>query len=374
MVSPLGLSAPVTWKNLIQGQTGIGVCVEGNGPVLAARVLGFSPNGARSRMGDFAILAAKEALLNAGFEASEWSEQSIGCAISQSKPVLANEWGPFKLSPDLLLSGFSGWSSENVVQRSLGLKGPAANVAAACATGVAAIQQSIFWLWSGECELVLAGASESSLNPLYWAGFENMGALVDAGDPKAARPFDKFRSGFSIGEGAAVMLLEKEDSLRTRGAKPLAFIKNVRMMHNPTDTIRFDEDGDYVARLILNVLRDSKKLDYINAHGTGTHLNDLQETRGIKKALGPEAYNIPISSTKAATGHMLGAAGAIEAAFCALAIHDQIIPPTLNLTTPDPDCDLDYVPHFARKKTVQTAMSLSYGFGGQMGAVIFERN
>ena len=415
-VSPLGLDAETTWKNLLAGQTGIhpfviaseakqshGFKNDGiasshqsfgtsqhygdnwngtslnNAPRndrnvrLEARVIGFSPNGARSRMGDFAVQAAAEALQNAGFNLDEVKGRPFGCAVSQSKPILTGDSGDLPIDPALILATFSGWSADAVVKRSLGLSGPSQNVVAACATGVASILLAMEWIREGKCDVVLAGAAESSFHPLYISGFDRMGALCRGKFPGDVRPFDLNRSGFAMGEGAAVLVLESEESLQKRKGRPLAFLKSVRMAHNAADPIRFDEDGYHVGRLIKKTVTEFGTVDYINAHGTATKINDRQETRGLKRAFGKLAHRIPISSTKAATGHLLGAAGAMEAAFCVLALRDQIVPPTLNLSTPDPDCDLDYVPNFSRKIPVRAAMSLSYGFGGQMGAVLFAR-
>ncbi len=378
IVSPLGTTSEITWRNLIEGRSGIEWEEGASGTErtqghLLAVVKGVSPNGAHSRMGDFAILAAKEALANAGFPWDTVRGMNIGCSVSQSKPPLSNEFGSYVLGPQLLLSSFSHWSCDTVVRRTLGLTGPAINVVAACATGVASIQQGVHWIQSGMCDVVLAGAAESSLNPLYLAGFENMGTLSPGHHPSDICPFDENRSGFAVGEGAAVLVLEREDVCRRRGRRSFAKVRSVRMMQTPVDSIQFDETGLYVGRLIQCVMASSDLPDYINAHGTGTKLNDLQETNGIKNAFGPQARNIPVSTTKAATGHLLGAAGALEAAFCVMSLREQIIPPTLNLNHPDPKCDLDYVPHMARRGQLKTALSLSYGFGGQMGAVLFEK-
>ena len=357
IVTPLGSSREKTWGALLSGHSAIARCAQG----WESRIYDFSPNGARSRMGDFALLAAEEALRHAGLPTDALHGKNIGCAVSQSKPLVQS------LDPQLLLASFFGWSSESVVQREFGLEGPCANLVAACATGVASIQAAAQWIDAGLCDMALAGAAESSLNEFYQAGFEKMGVLAGDG---GAKPFDKNRTGFVMGEGAAVLLLESSDSARRRGHAPIAKYLKAVLRQSASDALRFDPDGDSVAALIKQTIAGFETPGYINAHGTGTQFNDLTETRGIQKAFAAVAKAPPVSSTKAATGHLLGAAGAVEAAFAALALRDQKIPPTLNLTDRDPGCDLDYVP-FSRSVDISSALSLSYGFGGQMGAVLF---
>lgn len=384
IVTPLGNGREKTWRALLGGKSAINRGDEG----FEARVYDFSANGARSRMGDFAILAAAEAIRHAGLDVDNLRGKNIGCAVSQSKPVIPSKAGiqvsshllrningldsRFRVDDeagiDILLGSFFGWSAESVVQREFGLEGPSANLVAACATGIASIQMGARWVQEGVCDMVLVGAAESSLNEFYRAGFRQMGVLAEEGQ---ARPFDLKRTGFVMGEGAAVMLLESERSARGRGHAPVARLASAVMRQSRSDALRFDPDGGAVAALIGSATQSAGAPGYINAHGTGTWFNDLAETRGIKKSLGAAARDIPVSSTKAATGHLLGAAGAVEAAFAALALRDQRVPPTLNLSTNDPDCDLDYVPRDARAVALTSTMSLSYGFGGQMGAVMF---
>ncbi len=358
LVTPLGNGRELTWKNLISGKTAIHETTNG----LEARVIDFSPNGARSRMGDFALLAAKEALDHAKIAIADRRRITIGCVIGQSKPVL----------PNFSLFSYSDWTANDVVKRELLLSGPTMNVIAACATGVAAIRTAMNWLEDGVCDVVLAGAAESSLTDFYKSGFEQMGVLAK-GPVTNVTPFGKNRSGFAMGEGAAVMVIERETSAHARGVKPVATVERAALGQNITDAIKSSEGGQAVARVIDAALKDHP-VDYINAHGTGTQMNDLSETRGIRLALGKKAYDVLVSSTKAATGHLLGAAGAVEAAFAALALRDQVAPPTLHLTQPDPACDLNYTPHASRRTPLVGAMSLSYGFGGQMGAVYFTRS
>jgi 3-oxoacyl-[acyl-carrier-protein] synthase II len=336
---------------------------------LNAAVIDFSINGALSRMGDFALFAAEEALVHAGFLPGKFDGFRFGCAVSQSKPVL-NSHTSF-LDPQLLLSTFTGLSAESVIKTKFQLHGPSANVVAACATGIASIQTGTRWIEENICDVVLVGASESSLNSFYQSGFQKMGVLIEGSDVSNVCPFDRKRKGFVMGEGAAVMVLESEETCLSRGGTVLATLQSVRMEHSAHDAIRFDTNGAAIARLIKNVLKNKKSPDYINAHGTGTEFNDWVETSALRTVFGPRANSIPVSSTKAATGHLLGAAGAVEAAFAVLALRDQVVPPTLHLKDADPNCDLDYVPVESRKKILNSTLSLSYGFGGQIGGVLF---
>lgn len=366
LVTPLGVTRELTWKNILEGRTAI--VKESHG--LEAHVQNFSMNGAHSRTGDFAVMAASEALNHAGISSEFISTHEIGCAISQSKPILSGHAGP-ALNPTLLLSSFFGFSCESIVQKEFSLTGPTANIAAACATGVASIETGVHWIQTGQCDVALVGAAEASLHPFFRSGFEQMGVLAHGENASAARPFDKNRSGFVMGEGAAVLVLESESSAKKRNHKPLGSVLSVKLHHSSHDPLRFDPDGSSIGRLVKEVATSTAGVGYINAHGTGTLFNDVVESKGIRLGLGKSADNVAVSSTKAATGHLLGAAGAVEAAFAVLALRDQILPPTLHLTEADPDCDLDFVPHQARKKKIDSAMSLSYGFGGQMGAVLF---
>ncbi|OVE75728.1 hypothetical protein BVX98_07085 [bacterium F11] len=392
LVTSLGQGREKTWANLLNGKSGIKLTSQG----LLAPIFDFVLNGAKSRMGDFCLMATEEALRDAGLDPFAVRGEPVGCAIGQSKPILSDPLHPFcqypnetqenfsipssdtpsssssDLDASLLLASFTGWSAEEIVRNTYQLTGPGSNMVAACATGIAALDLGMYWIQTHLCSRVLVGASESSLHPLYLAGFEQMGVLAKGRSADAARPFDRNRSGFVVGEGAAVLLLEKEASAQQRGHKPVAFLEKTALRHSASDTIRFDPNGKAVADLMRSVTQDIVP-DYINAHGTATRYNDAVETKGIRMAFEGKSDQIAVSSTKAATGHLLGAAGALEAAFSVLALRDGWVPPTLNLTDPDPECDLDYVPNRAREKNMETALSLSYGFGGQIGATLFRK-
>jgi len=370
MVSSLGVNAEETWAGILAGRTGIRKTPLG----LLAPVHNFEMNGARSRMGDFALLAAAEALAQAGLKEEEWAGSSMGCSISQSKPLIVYDQpsgGVSHLNPSLLISSFTGWSSEAVVQKAFKLEGPTGNISAACATGVASIQLGSFWIQEGRCDQVLVGAAESSLTPLYMSGFSQMGVLVEGENPEDVCPFDQSRSGFAMGEGAGVLLLETYETALGRGHQPLAELRAVCLTHSAIDPIHFDEEGTAVSRLIRKILLSHDGPDYINAHGTGTQFNDKIECSGINKAFKERTQDVYVSSTKASTGHLLGAAGALEAAITVLALRDQRVPQTLHLKNPDPDCQVRHVRNQSISAPLDRALSLSYGFGGQMGAVLF---
>jgi len=362
LITPLGSSREATWQRLIEGETGI----RAEKGALIARVRGVSANGAHSRAGDFVVLAAEEALVQSGVDVQA---REVGCAIGQSKPLFADDGAA---DAQLLLASFSGWSLESVVKTHLNLNGPSANVAAACATGVAAIETAASWIKSGACDVALAGAAESSLTDFYRAGFHRLGVLAEGTDPASVRPFDRQRSGFAMGEGAAVLVLESEEACRARGGRPLARLVRASLRQSSVDAIRLDDNGIDVARLINAVCAGKSAPAYVNAHGTGTAINDAAEAKGLTRAFGADA-KIYVGSTKAATGHLLGAAGAVEAAFAALAVERGVMPPSLNVSEPDELCSFPLVRGAALEGPVASALSLSYGFGGQMGAVLWER-
>jgi 3-oxoacyl-[acyl-carrier-protein] synthase II len=261
----------------------------------------------------------------------------------------------------------------------LGCKGPNLCLTTACAAGTHAVGEAFRHIVHGDCDVVVTGGTESVISPLAVGGFSAMKALSTRNDdPTAAsRPFDRDRDGFVISEGAGMLVLEELESAKRRGAAIYAEIIGYGQSSDAYHIAAPPEDGEGAARCMAAALRDAglnpEDIDYINAHGTSTPLNDKCETQAIKTVFGDHAYKLAISSTKSMTGHMLGAAGGIEAAFTVLSLHHGLLPPTANLHTPDPDCDLDYVPLAARKCAIATAMSNSFGFGGTNGVVIFRR-
>lgn len=329
---------------------------------------GVNPNGL-PRIFPLALSAAKEAIADSGIELSELAPERIGCSVSVSKPILTfplnRSNSPFTIHyslPD---------SVGQFLCRELKISGPTQNVVAACATGVHSLFHASRWLKQEECDIVLAGSAESSLHPLYIAGFKQMGVLSDF-----PCPYDARRKGFVMGEGAGVLVLERKRDAVTRRAKIYAEVSGCAIGADTTHPTAFDAEGASIERLLKRVLDSCKigknEVDYINLHGTGTKINDLIETKAIKKVFGKSAYKLSLSSTKGATGHLLGASGSVEAAITSFAICDQFVPPTANLEIPDPECDLDYTPKKGKNKKIEIALSLSFGFGGTIGAVVFK--
>ncbi len=270
-------------------------------------------------------------------------------------------------------------SAAGQVAITFGIRGPNLAIISACATGNNVIGEAFEAIRAGRVDAMLAGGAEAAIVPVAVAGFNSMTALSKRNDsPTAAsRPFDKNRDGFVMGEGAAVIVLESEAFARARGARILGEVIGYGLSNDAYHISAPREDGAGAMACMRGALRqaglDVTQIDYLNAHGTSTQLNDKSETGAIKRLFGEAAYNVPISSTKSMTGHLLGAAGAIEAVICLSAIQNNQIPPTINYETPDPDCDLDYVPNTSRAKTLNHVMSNSFGFGGHNACLIFGR-
>ncbi len=285
--------------------------------------------------------------------------------------------GPRRVSPFLITSMLPD-TATGLVAIALGADGANFAVTAACGTGGAAVGEGAELITRGDADIVLAGGFEAPLRPIYYAGFQAMRALAEHEDPTAAsRPFDRDRNGFVISEGAGVLILEELDHALARGAHIYAEFLGGATASDAFDMAAPVEDGGGIIRAMKRSLeRGSVQLetiDYINAHGPGTPIGDRVETRAIRTVFGPHAGGLMVSSTKSMIGHLMGAAGAVEAAVAALACERQAVPPTINYTTPDPDCDLDYVPNEARRATVRYAMSTSVGLGGHNSSVVFGR-
>ncbi len=286
--------------------------------------------------------------------------------------------GPGKISPFFIPAAIVNLAAGQVSIR-FGLKGPNSATCTACSTGAHAVGDSFKIIQRGDADAMLCGGAEAAITPMGVGGFAAMRALSTRNDDpdRASRPFDAERDGFVIGEGAGVLLLEELERARGRGAKIYAEMVGYGMSSDAFHITQPSENGDGAVRVMTNAIKDAgvqpQDVDYINAHGTSTHYNDKLETMAIKKVFGDSAYSIPVSSTKSMMGHLLGAAGGVEAGIIALALQDQIIPPTANLENADPDCDLDYVPGAARRRPVRYALSNSFGFGGTNAAVLMKR-
>ena len=396
---PLGLDMNTTWENLIAGKSGIDYITlcdpEPFETKFAGEVKGFDPGNYMSRkearrMDRFAqlsVAAARQAVESSGIHINSTNQASIAIVVGsgigglttlfQETKVLL-ESGPSKVSPFLVPMMISDMAAAQV-SIILGIKGLNLCTTSACSSSSDAIGVACELIKRGDAEVALAGGSESVINPIGIAAFNALKALSTRNsDPKlASRPFDAERDGFVIGEGACLLVLESLAHAQARGANILAEIIAYGASGDAYHITQPAEDGEGAVRAMKLALNKAGltpgEIDYINAHGTSTPLNDKTETLAIKTVFGDHAGQIPISSTKSMTGHLIGASGAIEAAACIMVIQHGIIPPTINLTHPDPECDLDYVPNVARQAKVTTALSNSFGFGGHNSVLIFRK-
>lgn len=395
-VSPLGLDAPSTWAAILAGQSGAGPITLFDASAqksrIAAEVKGFDANalfGHREarrmdRFAQLAIASAEEAVRDSGLHITDENRARIGAIvgtgiggsttmIEQVKIYL--EKGAERVSP-FLVPMIIPDSAGGLIAIRMKIQGPNWAISTACATSANAIGEAAEVIRRDQADVMLAGGSEGSVNEMAVAGLANMTALsTNNDDPaRASRPFDATRDGFVIGEGAAVLVLESLEHAQARRAKIYGEILGYGSTNDAYHISAPAENGRGAAECMRMALKDAslagEDIDYINAHGTSTPLNDKSETAAIKTAFGEYAYQVPISSTKSMTGHTIGAAGAIEAIVCLLAMRDGIIPPTINYTTPDPLCDLDYVPNKARKAELKITMSNSFGFGGHNATLI----
>ncbi len=408
MITPLGNAAGATWEALTQGVSGIGRITKFDASAFSCRIAGeirgFDPLAFMAvkeahRTDPFiqyALASALMAMEDAGlpvmprgtrprkslseaFRIGVLVGSGRGGVITTEKNMAALQGrGPKAVSPFYtpmsLVSMASGYLSMK-----LGAKGPCLDVSTACATGTHALGEAMKIIQRGDADVMIAGGSEAALTPLVLAGFCQAKALsLRNNDPeKASRPFDRDRDGFVLSEGAGVLILEELGHAQDRGARIYAELAGYGLSSDAYHYTRPDPDGEGPACAMMLVLSDANMLpediDYINAHGTSTISNDRIETLAIKKAFGEHARKLAISSSKSMLGHMLGAAGAVEAAIAALALQQGIIPPTINSEALDPECDLDYVPNKARKKNIQAALSNSLGFGGINASLVFRR-
>ena len=396
-VTPLGNDARSTWDAAVAGRSGIDWIRSFDAsefPVrVAAEVKDFDGSGvvppkeARrlERNVLLAVAAAREALTDAGLDGFDPARVGVvlGSAIGGVTGVLdqadvmrergADRVSPFFL-PNVLVDSASGQ-----VAITLGIRGPNYAVVSACATGSHTVGEGAELIKRGDADVILAGGTEACMHPLILAGFCAMRGLAveDEHPPHASRPFDATRAGFVMGEGACVLLLEELESARGRGATIYAEVLGYGASNDAHHMAQPDPDSVGVAEMMRAALRRAdvapERVGYINAHGTSTPLGDAAETRAIKEVFGDHAYELVVSSTKSVTGHCFGAAGAVEAMMCVLALKEGVIPPTINLRTPDPECDLDYVPNEARRVEVDVALSNAMGLGGHNGCVLLGR-
>jgi 3-oxoacyl-[acyl-carrier-protein] synthase II len=339
------------------------------------------------RFAQFAVAAARQAVADAGLDLDRADRDRCGCFIGaalgggafaeEQHEVFLRE-GLRKVRPTLALAVFSGSASCNIAI-DLGLTGPTSANSDSCSSGAIAIGEAFQWVRAGQADVMLAGGVECPLAPLIFGAFDLLGAMSARNDdpPRACRPFDRDRDGFVMAEGAAVLVLERLDHALRRGARLYGEVLGYGTTNDAYHMTAPLPSGAQAARAMRLALDDAglrpEQIGYINAHASSTPLNDVVETRAIKMVFGDHAYRVPISGTKAMHGHSLGASGAIEAAICLLAVHHDYLPPTLNLDTPDPDCDLDYIPQQGRAARVDYVLSNSFGFGGINACLVFGR-
>ncbi|MDB5085617.1 MAG: fabF [Bacilli bacterium] len=400
VISPLGNRVDTFWNALLEGKSGISRLDRFDASDFACQIAGqvndFEPEDyidkkdARrmDRFAQFAVAAAKQAMEQSGLEITEENEEEVGVYIGSGiggittlseNIITLHERGPKRVSPLLIPMMISDMASGQVSIQ-FGAKGPNSSPISACATGTNAIGDAFKIIERGQADVMICGGSESAIVPVAFAGFTNAKAICTSYNDRpteASRPFDAHRDGFVLGEGAGILVIEELEHAQTRGATILAEVVGYGMSGDAYHVTAPAPEGAGAARAMRFALKDAHinpaEIDYINAHGTSTDLNDKFETMAIKNAFGDYAYQVAISSTKSMTGHLLGAAGGIEAIACVMSIQDQIVPPTINLTTPDPECDLDYVPGQARPIKVDCVMSNSFGFGGHNASIILKR-
>ena len=399
LVSSLGIGTKANWDALVAGTSGVHRITKFDASAFAAQIAGevkgFDPLQFIDKKDvkkmdvfiQYAVAAAQFAMDDSKLEVTPENADAIGVYIAsgiggfttierEHKALL--EGGPRKISPFFIPSAIINLAAGQVSIR-FGAKGPNSATCTACSASAHAIGDAYEIIRRCDADAMIAGGSEAAITPMGVGGFAALRALSTRNDEpeRASRPFDKNRDGFIIGEGAGVIVLEELEHARRRGASIYAEIVGYGMSADAYHMTAPSEDGDGGRRVMANAIRKAgiapEDVDYINAHGTSTPYNDRLETLAIKNCFGDHAYKLAISSTKSMTGHLLGAAGGLEAGITALAVRHQIVPPTINLDEPDPDCDLDYVPHTSRQMPIRYALSNSFGFGGTNAALMFKK-
>jgi 3-oxoacyl-[acyl-carrier-protein] synthase II len=398
LVTPVGSDRKTTWNSLLEGKSGIDYIslfdAESFTTRIAAEVndldaeglLGRKEAKRLDRFAQFACVAALEALDDAGIDMASEDADRVGVligsgvggiiTISEQHKVLLSK-GPKRVSP-FLVPMMLGDMASGQVSMMIGAKGPNFSTVSACATGADSIGEALEMIRRGRADVVIAGGTEAAICEIGIAGFNSCMALSTRNDDPqgASRPFESGRDGFVLGEGAGLLVLESLEHAEKRGANVLAELAGYGASSDAHHVTQPHPEGEGAARAMKWALEDGNialdSVDYINAHGTSTPMNDKFETIAMKRMYGDHAYKLAVSSTKSMTGHLLGAAGGIEAAFSVLAVHENVIPPTINLNEPDPECDLDYTPNVAVKRTVDVAMSNVFGFGGHNASLVFK--
>jgi len=398
-VTPVGLNVKDSWENILAGKSGIApltvfdvsdFSVRFGGSIKDFDITSIIPRKEAKKMDSFihyGLAAGKEAIEDSGIEVTDENAERIGVAIGAGIGGLPGieagydsylKGGPRKISPFFVPSNIINMVAGHL-SIMFGLKGPNIAIATACSSGTHNISSAGRMIQYGDADVMVAGGAEMSTSKTGLGGFASLRALSTRNDdPEAAsRPWDKDRDGFVLGDGAGIVVLEEYEHAVKRGAKIYAELVGSGMSSDAYHMTSPSVGGEGAARCMKNAMADAgisaDQIDYVNAHGTSTPAGDAGETQAVKTAFGAAAESVAVSSTKSMTGHLLGAAGGIEAIFSILAIQDQVAPPTINLDNPDPECDLDYVPHTARPMKLDIAMSNSFGFGGTNGTVIFKK-
>jgi 3-oxoacyl-[acyl-carrier-protein] synthase II len=398
VVSPLGCDLGVFWQRLCSGYSGIRRITHFDASAMAAQIAAeviefeidkFISKKEQRRMDPFchyAVAASKLAMVDSGLTMSAEDPTRVGCMIGsgigglqtleEQHSILLSR-GPDRCSPFMIPQMIVNMAA-GLVAIEHGLKGPNYCVVSACASGAHSIGEAMRQIQRGDADAMVAGGAEATICPLGIAGFSAMRALSTRNDApeKACRPFDANRDGFIMGEGAGVVVVEEYEHARKRGARIYCEMGGYGATCDANHITAPAEGGEGAARAMRNAIRDAglnpESVDYVNAHGTSTPLNDKNETAAIKGALGEQARKVMVSSTKSMTGHLLGAAGGLETVICALALQNGVVPPTMNYETPDPDCDLDYVPNAARNVKIRVALNNSLGFGGHNSSLLMK--
>jgi len=399
LVTPLGVGVENVWQRILRGESGVGPITRFDASQhetkFAAEVREFKPEDYISpkeikRMDlfiQYALTAAKIAMEDSGLDMGKEDAERVGVIVGTGLgglPTLEKyhsillERGPGRISPFFIPMLIANEAPGHIAIQ-FGIKGPNLCIVTACATGAHSIGDSLRVIQYGDADVMVAGGTEANLTPLTVGGFNAMRALSTRNDApaKASRPFDKDRDGFVVGEGSGIIIMEELEHAKKRGAKIYAEVAGYGYNGDAYHITAPCPDGEGFIRCMRMAMRDAAvspgEINYINAHGTSTDLNDQTETIAIKEVFKEKAYTIPVSSTKSMIGHLLGAAGAVEAIFTILAMRDNICPPTINYETPDPDCDLDYVPNSARSHIIDVGLSNSFGFGGTNSTLVFKR-
>lgn len=398
VISPVGLNVPTMWQNLVAGRSGIGPITHFDTSDFAVRIAGeargFDPTDYMSakearradRFAQFAIAATQQAVAQARLTVDQAIADQVGVIVgvgmggihtySRELRVLM-EKGPRRVSPFLIPMITVDVAAVQIAILT-GARGLNFGLSSACSTGSDAIGQAYEAICRGDAQAIIAGGTEAAVTPVGVAAFDRMRALSHRNEEPecASRPFDAERDGFVIGEGGAIVILENLSFAVRRGAEPLAEIVSYVNTSDAVSIVAPAEGGTGAARTMALALKKAGlspgEVDLVSAHGTSTPLGDVHETMALKRIFGARAYKVPISATKSMTGHLLGAAGALQAVITVMAIQEGIIPPTINHTTPDPQCDLDYVPNVARRASIKVALSNSFGFGGHNVALVFK--